>query len=135
MTMDRAAVTAFFARQPDVLPLFDALAAAILARHPATEVRVQASQVSFRAPRPFCAAWLPIRRNIKGRPDHYLVVSFGLDREIRHPRLVDTVKPYPGRWTHHCIVADTGEIDEELLGWIDLAYTWKNGSGGMTTEA
>lgn len=117
------------------MPLFEALAEAILARHPATEVRVQASQISFRGPRPFCAAWLPIRRGIKGRPEHYLVVSFGLDREIRHPRLVDTTEPYPGRWTHHSIVATTDDIDEDLLGWIDLAHAWKNGDGDKKTEA
>jgi hypothetical protein len=135
VTADEASIATFFAHEPEVVPLFDALSRAILARHPATEVRVQASQVSFRAPRPFCAAWLPIRRGIKGRPEHYLVVSFGLDREILHPRLVDTVEPYPGRWTHHTIVATTDDIDAELLGWIDLAWAWKNGDGETKTEA
>lgn len=132
MSEDKASLAAFFACEPEVLPLFETLAEAIRQRHPATGVRVQASQISFRGPRPFCAAWLPIRRGIRGRPDHYLVVTFNLDREIVHPRLVETVEPYPGRWTHHTIVATTSDIDAALLGWIDLAHAWKNGNGGMT---
>lgn len=135
MAMDDRAVAAFFAREPEVLPVFQALAQAVLQKHPAARIQVQQSQISFRGPRPFCAAWLPIRRGIKGRPDHYLVVSFGLDRKITHPRLVDTVEPYPGRWTHHTIVASAEDIDAELMGWIDLAFTWKNGPGGAKTEA
>ncbi len=62
-------------------------------------------------------------------------MSFGLDREIVHPRLVDTVEPYPGRWTHHTIVGDNADINPQLLDWIDLAHAWKNGNGGTQTEA
>lgn len=121
-------IATFFRHEPEVLPLFEAFAEAIRERHPEAESRVQKSQVSFRGPRPFCAAWLPIRTGTKGRPDHYLIVSFGLDREIASPRLVDTVEPYPGRWTHHTIIADTSDIDDELMRWIDLAFAWKNGT-------
>jgi hypothetical protein len=121
-------IAAFFRHEPEVLPLFGAFAEAIRERHPEAEVRVQRSQISLRGPRPFCAAWLPIRPGITGRPDHYLVISFGLDREITNPRLVDTVEPYPGRWTHHVIIADTSDIDDALMSWIDLAFAWKNGT-------
>jgi hypothetical protein len=126
---DNTPVAAFFDREPEVLPIFNALSKAIIQRHPGTQVLVQKSQVSFRDPRPFCAAWLPIRRDIKRRPDHYLVVSFGLDREIVHPRLVDTVEPYPGRWTHHVILATPADIDRDLMDWIDLAHAWKHVNG------
>lgn len=68
--------------------------------------------------------WLPIRDGIKGRPEEYLVVSFGLDHEIRHSRLIETVEPYPGRWTHHTIVSKETELDEELMGWISEAHEW-----------
>lgn len=122
------ALDAFFSEKPEVRPLFDALARRILAAHPDTFIKVQKSQISFCGEKPFCWAWLPIRDHIKGRPEHYLVVSFGLDREIVHPRLVDTANPYPGRWTHHVIVGRLEEIDAELMRWIDLAYHWKNGS-------
>ena len=128
------AIAAFFERDPNVLDLFQALSREVLKRHPHARIQVQKSQLSFRGPRPFCAAWLPLRPGIKGRPEHYLVVSFGLDQQIRHPRLVETVEPYPGRWTHHTLLATIDDIDAELLGWIDLAFAWKNGTGGTETE-
>ena len=128
-------VAVFFGSEREARELFHTLSREVLARHPDTHIQVQKSQISFRGPRPFCAAWLPLRRGITGRPEHYLVVSFGLDREIRHPRLVDTVEPYPGRWTHHTIVATAADIDAELLGWIDRAYAWKHGTGITRTEA
>lgn len=116
----------FFDKQLEVKPIFDALANRILQRYPDTSIKVQKSQISFCGRKPFCWAWLPIRGGIKGRPEQYLIVSFGLNREIIHPRLVDTTEPYPGRWTHHVIVGGSDEIDAQLMDWIDQAHGWKN---------
>ena len=33
-----------------------------------------------------------------------------------------TCEPYPGRWTHHIVLASADEIDAELLAWIDRAH-------------
>lgn len=35
-------------------------------------------------------------------------------------------EPYPNRWTHHILISDTEEIDEELLGWIKEAADFSN---------
>jgi hypothetical protein len=37
------------------------------------------------------------------------------------------VESYPGRWTHHVILATIADIDAELMGWIALAHAWKHG--------
>ncbi len=89
-------------------------------------MKVQKSQISFCGAKPFCWVWLPIRDGIKGRPEQYLVISFGLNRKIIHPRLIGTTQPYPGRWTHHTIIGSIEEIDAELMDWISQAYQWKN---------
>ena len=119
-------VDSFFLGRPAVRLIFDALSQIVLRNFPEVIIKVQKSQISFCGPRPFCWAWLPIRDGIKGRPELYLVVSFGLDHEIIHPRLVDTSQPYPGRWTHHTIISHIEEIDAELINWISQAYQWKN---------
>ena len=116
----------FFEKQPEVKPIFEALAKRILEIYPDTLIKVQKSQISFCGRKPFCWAWLPIRGGIKGRPEQYLIVSFGLNRENIHPRLVGTTEPYPGRWTHHVIVGGSDEIDSELMDWIGQAHEWKN---------
>ena len=59
----------FFERDPQARVILDVLARKILDRHPDTDVRTGKSQISFCGPRPYCWAWLPIRKGIKGRPD------------------------------------------------------------------
>lgn len=124
--MDQAAEE-FFKDSPQAAPLYFALERAIRAAYPEIIVTVQKSQISFGAPRPFCWVWLPIRKGIKGRPPYYLIVSFGLDAEIRHERVIETVRPYPGRFTHHTIISEPAQIDPELMGWIGQSYRWKTG--------
>ena len=116
----------YFHKQPEVQHIFDALAQKILERYPGAFTKVQKSQIAFSGSKPFCWAWLPIRGGIKGRPERYLILSFGLNREIEHPRLIGTVEPRPGRWMHHVIIGTIDEIDAEVMGWIDQAYHWKN---------
>ena len=123
---DDYSVETFFQSKPEVRLIYDALSQRVLQLYPDAFIKVQKSQISFCGPRPFCWAWLPVRGGIKGRPEQYLIVSFGLNREIIHSRLVDTAQPNPGRWTHHMIIGSIEEIDAELMDWIDQAYHWKN---------
>ena len=122
---DQYAVDKFFSQDPEIRAIFDKLVRIIMGRYPDVRVKVQKSQISFYGNRSFCWVWLPIRAGIKGRPDHYLIVSFGLNKEIFHNRLVDTTQPYPNRYTHHAIIGSQDEIDDELLGWLDQAYQWR----------
>ncbi len=123
---DEYSVEAFFSRKPEERSFFDALAQRIFKLFPDVFIKVQKSQIAFCGSRSFCWVWLPIRDGIKGRPERYLIVSFGLNREIVHPRLVGTMQPVPDRWTHHTILGSTKEIDDELMDWIAQAYHWKN---------
>ena len=38
------------------------------------------------------------------------------------PRVAAASEPYPGRWTHHILVTEAGQIDEELMGWLREAW-------------
>lgn len=118
-------VEAFFSRKPEERSLFDALSQRIFEHFPDVSIKVQKSQIAFCCARPFCWVWLPIRDGIKGRPERYLIASFGLNQEIVHTRLVGTTQPIPGRWTHHTIIGSIAEIDDELMDWIARAYHWK----------
>ena len=62
---------------------------------------------------------------IAGRPlDAALLVTIGLGARRASPRVVCAVEPYPGRWTQHVLVADTDDLDDELLCWLDEAYAF-----------
>ncbi len=51
-------------------------------------------------------------------PDAYIVVTFGLNRPLDSPRVAVKTEPYPGRWTHHVVIATPREIDGELMEWV-----------------
>lgn len=111
----------YFDRMPQLLPLYVTLREKLEERYPEIGVKVTKTQISLRNRHVFAMASLPFRR-IKGWPKKYLLVSFGLNYQKQSPRIAQSVEPYPGRWTHHVVVTEEGDIDEELLGWIDEAY-------------
>ena len=51
-----------------------------------------------------------------------LMVTVGLPYRLDSPRVVAASEPYPGRWTHHVLVTEADQIDEELMGWLREAW-------------
>lgn len=101
---------------PATIPLYQAVEARILSLVPA-EVEVRKTQVSFRHGTCFAWVWPPIRP-MKGRPDRYVVLTLSLGRQIEHARILESLEPYPGRWTHHLLIQSADDLDETLDGWI-----------------
>ena len=111
----------FFDGRPTELALYEALLLRMEAAFPDASVKVQKSQISFYHRHLFAAASLPLRRR-KGWPKQALLVTLGLPYHLDSPRVAVAVEPYPGRWTHHVLVSEPGQIDDELLGWLREAY-------------
>ncbi len=84
------------------------------------DIKVQKTQISFVRKRNCVLFWLPPRK-IKGRPEHYLIVSFVLPERLASGRIVESVEPYPQHWMHHLILENETEIDGELMGWLEEA--------------
>ena len=61
-------------------------------------------------------------RRKKSWPEHCIVVTIGLSNQLESPRVAVAVEPYPGRWTHHVLVSEEAQIDDELLGWLREAW-------------
>ena len=114
---------AFFEAQkhPEALPLYEALEGRILAEVDGVRIKVQKSQITFYNRRLFaCASFARVRRKAE-LPPCWLVVTVGLARRLDSPRVAVATEPYPGRWTHHIVVAGPEEIDDELMGWVKEA--------------
>lgn len=111
----------FFDPMPQVLSIYDTLRERLLAACPDVEIKVSKTQISFKNPRIFAMVSLPLHRR-KGWPEVCLVVSFGLGRQAVSPRIVSSVQPYPGRWTHHTLIEQPESVDDELMAWLDEAY-------------
>ena len=116
-----ADVLRFFAQHPDALPLYEALAQRVFRTVENTVIKVQKTQISFYNRRLFaCVSFARVRKKADC-PEPFLVVTFGLDHKVESPRVDVATEPYPNRWTHHVLISNTAEIDDELMGWIQEA--------------
>lgn len=113
----------FFDGKPLELSLYQTLFLRLDSAFPEGKVKVQKSQISFYGRHLFAAASLPVRRK-KDWPEHCLVVTVGLPYRLESERVAVAVEPYPGRWTHHVLVSGPEEIDDELMGWMEQAYSF-----------
>ncbi len=118
----------FFDGRPVELGLYEVLFQRMQDAFPGASVKVQKSQISFYGRHLFAAASLPLRRK-KGWPEQSLMVTFGLSHPLSSPRIAVKVEPYPDRWTHHVLVERPEEIDGELMGWLQEAWTFAETKG------
>ncbi|MFN8377816.1 MAG: DUF5655 domain-containing protein [Anaerolineae bacterium] len=109
-----------FAGRPACRELYDAVERFIQSLGP-MDIRVTQTQVAFAVKRQFAWVWMP-QLWTRGRPTDSIVVSFALKRRVEHPRIAQSVEPYPGRWMHHVMLEDPAELDDTLLGWLTEAY-------------
>lgn len=111
----------FFRDHLDALSLYEKLEKLLLAEVEDVNIKVQASQISFYNRRLFgCVSFLRVRKK-KDCPAAYLVVTFGLDHQVHSPRIEVATEPYPNRWTHHVLISEPSEINEELIQWLKEA--------------
>ena len=117
----------FFDKNPEALPLYEALEERIRSEIQDVTIKVQKTQISFANKHNFAfVSFLPARK-AKERPDIYITVTFGLGYRKESPRIDAATEPYPNRWTHHMLISQVDEVDDELLGWIKEAGVFSAG--------
>lgn len=126
--MDEAAINEdvlrFFRGHEEALPIYEAFHERLAAELGYGRRIVQKTQISYYMRRFFaCVSFTPVRRKAY-RPEIWLTVSFGLDHRIDSPRIDGAVEPYPKRWTHHVMLGDAAEVDDELMVWIAEAASF-----------
>jgi hypothetical protein len=84
-------------------------------------LRIARTQVAFAGRRQFAWVWRP-NRWTKNRPEHSVVLSFGLEERIVDRRIVEAVETAPGRWMHHVILLVPADLDDIVRGWLRRAY-------------
>ena len=116
----------FFELQKEALPLHEALEARILDEIPDVRIKVQKSQISFYNRHLFgCISFLRVKKK-KEMPLCYIVVTIGLARKLESPRVAVATEPYPDRWTHHIVVSDRDQIDDQLMDWLKEAAAFSD---------
>lgn len=116
----------FLDRHMDALPLYEALEHIITEEIENVQIKVQKSQISFYSRHLFaCVSFARVRKK-KDCPAVWIVLTLGLDHRLDSPRIEVATEPYPGRWTHHLLISDPNEVDEELLSWIKEAAAFSD---------
>ncbi|HIY64234.1 MAG TPA: hypothetical protein H9730_12390 [Candidatus Mediterraneibacter stercoripullorum] len=111
----------FFDSHPDALPLYERFEERVLSMIPDVKIKVQKTQISFYNRHLFaCVSFARVRKK-KDCPDIYIVITFGLEYRADSPRIDIATEPYPNRWTHHLLISEMSEIDDELMAWVKEA--------------
>lgn len=112
---------AFLGGDPRRIALFEAVEAAVLACG-ACGPAVSRTQISWGNPLKF--AFLSLPRQAAARRAGGLTLTLGLGRRLEHPRIAQSVEPYPGRWTHHVHLTKPEDVDDALRAWLAEAYAF-----------
>ena len=120
---------ASFAAVPWALPLWEEAAAAILSLGPDVELRYSKTQITFRTQNGFAFISLPFRRK-KDWPKECIILTFGLEAPVDHPRIAVKTEAAPDRWTHHVLLSRPGQVDETVMGWLRAAYAFSHRGRG-----
>ena len=108
----------FFGEHLNALPMYERLEELVFGQIPDVKIKVAKTQITFANKRGFAFVSFNPCRKAKERPETWITVTFGLGYRKESPRIDVVTEPYPGRWTHHVMVGNAEEIDEELIGWI-----------------
>ena len=117
----------FFNQKPQAVPLYEAFEKRLLAELEGVAIQPQKSQITLKNRRVFGAVSFLAARKAKDRPDPYITITLGLNRRLDSLRVDKASEPYPGRWTHHLLIASREEIDEELTAWVREAAAFAAG--------
>lgn len=108
----------FFGERLNALPMYERLEELVFGQIPDVKIKVAKTQITFANKRGFAFVSFNPCRKAKEHPETWMTVTFGLGYRKESPRIDVATEPYPGRWTHHVMVGNAEEIDEELIGWI-----------------
>lgn len=111
----------FFDKHPDALPLYETFEDKVRTIVSDVRIKVQKTQISFYNKHMFaCVSFARVRKK-KDCPEEFIVVTISLNHKLESPRIDIATEPYPNRWTHHLLISDESEIDEELMDWVGEA--------------
>ena len=119
-------VLAFLGGDPGKIAIFEAYEGAVLSCGEST-MKVAKTQVSWG--NPYLFAMLSHPRRAADRKAGALLATFGLHRRLDSPRILQAVEPYPGRWTHHLLLARPEEVDGEVAAWLAEAWAFAREKG------
>ena len=114
----------FFDGHLKALEIFRIFEDTLYETFPNVNRRIQKTQITFYNAHVFaCVSFAHVRRKSE-LPDGYMVITLGLPAPLLSDRVAAMSQPYPRRWTHHIVVSEPEDLDEELFSWVGEAYAF-----------
>lgn len=103
---------------PAETALYEAIEARILA-FGETVCKHDRTQTAFVRQVQFAWVSLPRRKADAGA----VMLSIGLPVRLDSPRILHAAEVAPGRWMHHLLLRQADELDAEVTGWLEMAWS------------
>lgn len=111
----------FLDKKPRARELYRGFKTRLLQQLGQVGVTVQKTQISFANKYNFAFVSCMKLKGAAAHKEGYIVVTFGLGQPVHSPRIAVATEAYPGRWTHHVLIARPEEVDDELMAWVGAA--------------
>lgn len=105
-------IAKFFHGRDVSLKLFKRLRK-LIERKRSPKIEVSRTQISFGEDYKYIWVWLP-QKWIKKRSKNSITLTIVTGKQMSSERIVESVQPRKGYWTHHIIIEDAKDIDKEI---------------------
>jgi len=109
----------FCAGKPSETALYALIEAHLLTRFPDVTVKHDRTQTAFVRKVQFAWVSMPRRKADAGA----VMLSIGLPGPEESPRMLHVAEVAPGRWMHHLLLRSAEELDAEVFGLLESAWS------------
>ena len=85
----------------------------LIEKHRSPKIEVARTQISFGEDYKYIWVWLP-QNWIKKRQEDSITLTIAAGKKIKSDKIVESVQPKKGYWTHHIIIGSSKDIDKEI---------------------
>lgn len=113
-------ISDFFQGREPAFKLFQLLRRTI-ERICSPKISVSKTQISFGEDYKYLWVWLP-QMWVTKRPKNSITLTIATGQKLKHKRIIESVQPKKGFWTHHILIDHKKEIDSEIEYLIKASY-------------
>lgn len=113
-------IAKFFKNRESSLKLFRALRQ-LIERHCSPKIEVSKAQISFGEDYKYIWVWLP-QMWVTKRSEDSITLTIVTGEKLKSERIVESVQPKKGYWTHHILINTRKDIDKDIENLIKKCY-------------
>lgn len=115
-------IAAFFHGRDAALELFQQLRS-VIEKQCTPKITVSKTQIAFGEDYKYLWVWLP-QIWIHKRPEDSITLTIVTGEKLTNKRIVESVQPKKGYWTHHILIEDKNQIDSDVVDLIKASYSF-----------